>query len=236
MVVGSGVEASSRRCEVALQNVRGLVGCQQPALVEIALEEIEERLEPERVILEHRGHLCPPAAPHREVASVRAEVFEKKPARGLRHPEAVIVVERPMRPREGRYRECVPGQEDLVVKAGTHSPGAPGQEPLPRGGESGSDLAGRKAEALFEGRIRCHPSQDGPAFPVPAGANVIGGAEERGVFPQDFLDFRGRPGVVPPLFSLGVGVESRVEGPARVQHFALHPVENAARIFGEPGI
>ena len=141
-----------------------------------------------------------------------------------------------MRPRERRHRERVPGEEDLVVESGPHPLAAPSQQPLPRGGESGFDPAGRDTEPRFERGIVQHPPQDRPAFPVPPVPNVIGGAEERGVLAEDFLDLRGRPGVVPPLFSLGVGVEGRMERPARIQHLALHPVENAAGVLREPGI
>ena len=191
VVVGGGVEAASRGGEVGFQNVRDLLRRPEPVFVEIALEEIEERLEPEGVIVEHRRHLRLPAAPHREVAAVCAEVVEEKPARALRHAEMVLVAERSMRPRERRHRERVPGEEDLVVEPGPHPLAAPGKQPLSRGGEFGLDPAGRHAESLLERGISQHPPQDRPALPVPLLPNVVGGAEERGVLPEDFPDLRG---------------------------------------------
>ena len=203
----------------------------------VALEQVEQRVQQESVVVEQRRDLrLAPAADREETPVAAPEGVEQEGARGLRLPEGGVVPEHPVRLREGGHRERVPGQQHLVVEPRPHPAGARGEQPSPRPGQSRPHFVTRDAEPLRERLVVGNAPEDRPAFPVPLGAEVVGGGEQRRLRTQHFLDLRRLPDIEPALLALGIRVERREEAALGALHLPAHPVEGRPRRLGAAGI
>ena len=203
----------------------------------VALEQVEQRVQQESVVVEQRRDLrLAPAADREETPVVAPEGVEQEGARGLRLPEGGVVPEHPVRLREGGHRERVPGQQHLVVQPRPHPPGARGEQPSPRPGQSRLHFVTRDAEPLRERLVVGNAPEDRPAFPVPLGAQVVGGGEQRRLRTQHCLDLRRLPDIEPALLALGIRIERREEAAFGAPHLPAHPVEGRPRRLGAAGI
>ena len=146
-----------------------------------------------------------PGAPGMAQAAVLGDVGEDEGKGGLGRRQPGGLVEGRAGGGEGRDHQAVPVGEHLVVPLRRHARRAGGEQP---GAASG--------QHLLQGRVAQPPRraavEDGPAFPVAAGGDVVGPLERRGVVAENGVDLVPGPNVVLALDALAVGVEGAGEG------------------------